>query len=347
MRTLTFGDPRTLLRGQIFTDYFYGRPGYGESPDTDELEHSIFIALDEPISIPPHAQRYEGDFDSLGCTDVSSVQLAGVFDIQHLRDIRGHGVEIAGTLFHSYTGHHHSKVLISVDDKLTSVVDNRNTYVGARVTRSGTGFLLGHRGLIATAAHVVAGALGITVTRGLLRAKAVVEYSDPDSDLAVLKVEPSGVIAEVIAHREKKVLSMRTWMPPQLGERVYAFGFPLRPVLSHTLNMSEGIVSAETGLRTDRFQISAPIQKGNSGGPVYDKNANLIGIVTSKLLPKADAVPENVNFAIRTRCLLQSCRDLGLDVTAEEGRIQHSPQLLAKRMQELCVEVESWTPDSN
>jgi len=206
--------------------------------------------------------------------------------------------------------------------------------------------LLGRDGLIATAAHVVAGALGITITRGLYRIKATLEYTDPDSDLAVLKVEPAGVMAKVIAQREARVRPIRTWMPPQLGERVYAFGFPLRPVLPHTLNMSEGIVSAETGLRGDRFQISAPIQKGNSGGPVYDQHANLIGIVTSKLLPKDGLTPENVNFVIRTHRLLETCRDLKLEVDTQERRIQNPPVVLAKLMQELCVEVECWEADA-
>jgi S1-C subfamily serine protease len=346
MQTLGYGNPGTVLRGQIYTDYFYGRSGYGETPEIDELEHAIFLALDTPISIPARDPRYEGDFESIGCTDVRTVQLAGAVDVQHLRDIRGHGVELTGSLFHSHTGHHHAEVLISIEDKLTTILDDRNTYVGGHVARSGTGFLLGRNGLIGTAAHVVAGALGITITRGLYRLKAALDYTDSEADLAVLKVEPAGIMANVIAHREERVRPIRTWMPPQLGERVYAFGFPLRPVLPHTLNMSEGIVSAETGLRGDRFQISAPIQKGNSGGPVYDQHANLIGIVTSKLLPKDGLTPENVNFVIRTQRLLDTCRDLKVDVDTRESRIQNPPVVLAKLMQELCVEVECWEADA-
>src|SRR6266436_3384461 len=138
MQTLTFGDPEIVLRGQIYTDYFYGRSGYGETPEIDELEHSIFLALDTPISIPARAPRYEGDFESVGCADVESVQLAGKVDIQHLRDIRGHGVEITGSLFHSYTGHHHAEILVNLQDRLTSILDDRNTYTGAHVARSGT-----------------------------------------------------------------------------------------------------------------------------------------------------------------------------------------------------------------
>jgi len=202
--------------------------------------------------------------------------------------------------------------------------------------------LLGHDGLVATAAHVVSGALGITITRGLFRAKATLENADLDADLAILRIETSSVLTQVIAQREAFVRPIRTWMQPQLGERVYAFGFPLRPVLPHTLNMSEGIVSAETGLREDRFQVSAPIQKGNSGGPVYDQHANLIWVVTSKLLPIGDVVPENVNFVIRSRRLLEMSRGPRDTLAVEESRIAHPPVVLGKLMQQLCVEVECW-----
>jgi hypothetical protein len=56
------------------------------------------------------------------------VQLAGVFDIEYLRSIRGHGVEPTGSLFAAHTGHHHAEVLMSVRDRETIVVDDRNTY---------------------------------------------------------------------------------------------------------------------------------------------------------------------------------------------------------------------------
>lgn len=353
MQILKFGDATTVLRGQIYTDYFFGRPNYGESPELDELEHSICLALDQPFSISAREPEGEGDCEAAGCDDVHVVQLAGVFDVEYLRSIRGHGVELTGALFASHTGHHHTKVLMSVRDKDTVVVDDRNTFQGAHVARGGTGFLLGCDGLIVTAAHVVEGALGITITRGLLRSKVTLEYRDPITDLALLKLESADAMAKVIEKREALVRPIRTWMPPQLGERVYAFGFPLRSVLPHTLNMNEGIVSAEMAKRRERFQISTPIQKGNSGGPVYDQRANLIGVVTAKLppirgeVPENDIVPENVNFAIRTQPLVEICRrNFGCNLATEESRVSDPPVVLGKLMQQLCVEVECWERDA-
>jgi hypothetical protein len=96
MQILSYGDPATTLRGQIYTDYFFGRSGYGETPEIDELEHSILLALDEPFSIPGRDPEREGDYESAGCSDVRSVQLTGAVDIQYLREIRGHGMELTG-----------------------------------------------------------------------------------------------------------------------------------------------------------------------------------------------------------------------------------------------------------
>ena len=56
--------------------------------------------------------------------------------------------------------------------------------------------------------------------------------------------------------------------------------------------------------------------------------------------------PENVNFVIRTQRLLDTCRDLKVDVDTRESRIQNPPVVLAKLMQELCVEVECWEADA-
>ncbi len=349
MKFLNYHDPATVLRGQIITEYYAGRPNYGESPELDELEHSIVLLLDEPFSIAARDPEREGDYESAGCENVEAVQLAGSIDIEHLRKIRGHGVELIGPLFAAHTGHHHTAALMSVDDRQTAIIDERNTFPEAHVIGGGTGFLLGYDGLIITAAHVVAGAHGITITRGLLRARVTPVCSDKATDLAILKLESDNPVAKIMENREALVRPVRTWMPPRLGERVYAFGFPLRSVLPHTLNMSEGIVSAEIAPLSERFQISCPIQKGNSGGPLYDQHANLIGVVTSKLPPirgaerENDVLPEDINFAVRTDPLLDLCRTYSdRSVLQDESRVSNPPIVLGKLMQRLCVEVECW-----
>ena len=90
------------------------------------------------------------------------------------------------------------------------------------------------------------------------------------------------------------------------GEDVVVYGFPLAGVLSSAGNIVTGNVTALAGLGDDsRFlQISAPVQPGNSGGPLLDRQGNVIGVVVSKLNALRVAsvtgdIPQNVNFSIK------------------------------------------------
>ena len=101
------------------------------------------------------------------------------------------------------------------------------------------------------------------------------------------------------------VAVFRAGAAPKLGDAVIAFGFPLPGLLSTRGNVSTGILSAMSGIRNDvRFvQISAPIQPGNSGGPLLDSSGHVVGIVVAKLDALNVAritgdVPQNVNFAV-------------------------------------------------
>lgn len=84
-----------------------------------------------------------------------------------------------------------------------------------------------------------------------------------------------------------------------------AFGFPLPGILSSEGNVSTGVLSATSGLQNDvRFiQISAPVQPGNSGGPLFDSSGHVVGVVVAKIDALQIArvtgdVPQNVNFAV-------------------------------------------------
>ena len=83
-------------------------------------------------------------------------------------------------------------------------------------------------------------------------------------------------------------------------------GYPLAAILGTDPNVNFGYVTALAGLRGDssRFQITAPIHKGNSGGPVVDQSGRVTGIVTAKLNTRAvekrtGDLPQNIGFAVR------------------------------------------------
>ena len=288
---IKYRDPSVSLEGQLYTDFFYGRPSYGESPADDEVEQPTFLALDHPIKVEGDATHSDVNYN-IAESFVDRIQLATP-NIHLLRQVRGCGVRLKGPLWHAHTGHHHAPVLMSVQEPPV-VLDNRHTYPGKTIFASGSGFFLGQNGLICTAAHVLAEAKCITVTRGLYRQRALTVAIDNRLDLALLRIEPTGIFSDILLRREFKARPLRTWMAPRLGERVYAFGFPLGGTLPHSLNMTEGIISSEIGIENHQFQISAAIQDGNSGGPVIDRHGNIIGVAISSLEPS-----QNITFAFR------------------------------------------------
>ena len=152
--------------------------------------------------------------------------------------------------------------------------------------------MVSNQGHIITNNHVVAGCKTLATRDGK---PLQILSRNPTSDLALLQANftPSSVAV------------FRTGPTAKLGDSVVAFGFPLPGLLSSEGNVSTGILSATSGLQNDvRFvQISAPVQPGNSGGPLFDSSGHVIGVVVAKLDAVRVAqitgdVPQNVNFAV-------------------------------------------------
>jgi S1-C subfamily serine protease len=166
--------------------------------------------------------------------------------------------------------------------------------------RTGSGFAVSRATHIVTNAHVVNACKSLRVLSGVQQSSARVLAMDTDADLAVLQSSLS----------VSKTLAMRSQPALRLGESVIAFGFPLTGALSQGGNLTTGNVSALAGLRDDPryLQITAPVQPGNSGGPLLDAGGNVIGVITAKLDALAIAkrtgdVPQNVNFAVKADVL--------------------------------------------
>jgi S1-C subfamily serine protease len=168
---------------------------------------------------------------------------------------------------------------------------------GEHPTSSGTGFVVAD-GRILTNNHVVdeCGRMVVRNAAGT-RYPARVDVVDRRRDLALMTV-PASVGPS---------LTFRDNPPVQRGEDVVTYGFPLSGLLSSGPTLTTGDVSALSGLRDNpnNLQISAPVQPGNSGGPLLDSQANVIGVVVSKLNAARIAemtggdIPQNVNFAVK------------------------------------------------
>src|SRR5262249_52600196 len=106
----------------------------------------------------------------------------------------------------------------------------------------------------------------------------------------------------------------------RLGDRAFTVGFPNTEVQGISPKVTEGIISGLSGARDDAryFQVSVPVQPGNSGGALVDVSGNVIGIITARLselaaLKSSGALPQNVNYALKSSyalALLESLPNL-------------------------------------
>ncbi len=166
-----------------------------------------------------------------------------------------------------------------------------------RLISSGSGFIVAD-GMVLTNNHVIEGCGHVLARNARTETRpARVDAADTRRDLALLSVAPGFGPA----------LIFRGGPAVERGESVITYGFPLTGVLSSGPSLTTGSVSALSGLRDNplHFQISAPVQPGNSGGPLLDAQSHVIGVVVSKLDAAEVArftggdIPQNVNFAIK------------------------------------------------
>jgi len=209
---------------------------------------------------------------------------------------------------------------------------------GNAVSSTGSGFVIGKSYAI-TNNHVIEDCREIRVfLQGGVVTGTVVTH-DADDDVAVIKLtEPT---TEKATFKETGKV--------RLGEDVVVVGFPLRGLLADDLNVSTGTVSALAGPGNDaRFlQISAPVQPGNSGGPLLDDDGNVIGMVVSKLNAVKVArvtgdIPQNVNFAIKAP-VLKSFLDIhGIAYDTKSSGDKKSTEDIVEEARSYTVPIECY-----
>lgn len=205
------------------------------------------------------------------------------------------------------------------------------------VISTGTGFALTSNGIIATCNHIIENAKKIRV-KGIdldfsKSYNAEVLLIDRNNDLALIKIiDDNFNNLPQIPFKIKNDLA-------QVGEEVFVLGYPLTDIMGNEIKLTTGVISAKTGFQNDVtvFQISAPVQPGNSGGPVFNKKGELVGIVNAKLMSG-----ENVSYALKsiylTNLLLSSEIELNQKNLLENNDLISQVEILKKFV--FIIEVE-------
>ena len=165
----------------------------------------------------------------------------------------------------------------------------------APISWSGTGFFINGTGDIVTAKHVVEQCPAMSVVYKDVEFPVSIRHTDDEWDLAVVHAALEPVDYAKLA----PAAVLKT------GKDVIAFGFPLQGLLAPTPSLTSGILSNDQVIKgkNDILQITAPIQPGNSGGPLIGRDGATYGVIVSSLdevsiLLETGALPQNVNFAI-------------------------------------------------
>lgn len=192
--------------------------------------------------------------------------------------------------------------------KMGDVLSSSNNAKENATLWSGTGFALAN-GYIVTNDHVIEDAknIGVTGVKGDMNTRYTAEVvtTDKVNDIAILRINDSrftgfGTIPYAVQQRMADV-----------GEDVFVLGYPLTQALGNEIKLTNGIISSRTGYQGNisTYQMSAPVQPGNSGGPMFDNKGNVIGIVVAGV-PGA----ENVGYAIKTSYLNILIESAGLNI---------------------------------
>jgi S1-C subfamily serine protease len=174
---------------------------------------------------------------------------------------------------------------------------------------SGSGFFISSDGYLLTNYHLVNGSRKIVVRTSNSEGLAKVVKIDPANDLALLKI--NGTFSAIPLGDARAVA---------VGDSVMTIGYPNIQVQGTAPKFTKGDVSSLSGFQDDSrlFQISVPIQPGNSGGPLIDDRGNVVGITNAqlsalKMIHASGSIPQNVNYAVKisyAQLLLDSIPEL-------------------------------------
>jgi serine protease Do len=206
-----------------------------------------------------------------------------------------------------------SKKVSALEQKQRVQANQINTVIGklepgAVIKESGSAFLVDSKGYLVTNAHVLKNARGIIVLNSKgAEFKAIIVKVDEAKDIAILKIQD----------KDYKTTGMLPYSirksSTDIAEPIFTLGYPRNEIV-----YGEGYLSAKTGFNGDTLscQIAVAANPGNSGGPVFNKNGEVIGILSTKET-KADGVV----FAIQSKYIIETVNQLKKDDSTIELKL--------------------------
>jgi S1-C subfamily serine protease len=169
---------------------------------------------------------------------------------------------------------------------------------------SGTGFVVSEKGFIVTNNHVVSKSESIEVIfprdDKSVSYNAEVLVGNQKKDVSILEISDTSFAGfKDIPYGIRSEYSS--------GDGVFTLGYPMSTVMGESVKVTEGIISSTSGVKDSNLylQTTVPVQPGNSGGPLFNMNGNVVGITTSTLNEEATGVDvENVNYSIKSEHIL-------------------------------------------
>ena len=181
----------------------------------------------------------------------------------------------------------------SSDGIIDGIRKTNKKSVYAPANFEGSAFALNNKGYIVTSFHMVNGADSIFVQNAQTeRSLTKLIFCDPKLDIAVLRLENDAI------YKTWQVPFTFKEKPADIGEKVFTLGYPRNDVV-----YGEGALSSLSGYSNDTsmYQVSIPVNPGNSGGPLLDENGNIIGVIRGKI-----SSAEGTSFAIKSEQILRS-----------------------------------------
>jgi S1-C subfamily serine protease len=210
---------------------------------------------------------------------------------------------------------------------------NPETLPKARAPSTGSGFVVS-KNRVLTSAHVVAECQKIEIRQGAVKRSGSIISTDERTDLALISFDQVSMMIPYI--RNSAIL----------GEDVMVAGYPLAGLLGSELIVTTGQVNSLAGIRNDStlLQVSAPVQPGNSGGPLVDRNGNIVGVVVSKLNVERVSkltgdFAQNINFAVKPEIIRLFLSANGIEQTIPKKLKRLENQDIAQRAKEFVVQI--------